>query len=236
MQFIVSEDIFEKLPNACFGCVAVQGADNREKRQAIEDLLAANVARCEAELDGLKVKELPDILYYRDAFRAVGINPNKFMCSIESLLTRIAKKKGFPAINGLVDLGNAVSVGCRIPIGAHDIDSFADGTLELRPAGPEDTFVAFGETETETPDPGEPVYVSGHTVRTRRWAWRQSEIGKITEDTTSVFFPIDGFTDVNLPEVLRARDEIAALLKQHFGCTAEVGLVDREHPVFTAFT
>ena len=129
MQFIVSEDIFEKLPNACFGCVAVQGADNREKRQAIEDLLAANVARCEAELEGLKVKELPDILYYRDAFRAVGINPNKFMCSIESLLTRIAKKKGFPAINGLVDLGNAVSVGCRIPIGAHDIDSFADGTL-----------------------------------------------------------------------------------------------------------
>ena len=62
MQFIVSEDIFEKLPNACFGCVAVQGAHNREKRQAIEDLLAANVARCEAELEGLKVKELPPLL------------------------------------------------------------------------------------------------------------------------------------------------------------------------------
>lgn len=235
MRFTVSEDIFEKLPNACFGCVAVRGADNRVERPEIQRLLADNVARCEGDLEGLKVKELPDILYYREAFRAVGINPNKFMCSIEALLTRIAKKKGFPAINGLVDLGNAVSVGCHIPIGAHDIDSFVDGQLELRLAGAGDTFVAFGETETEVPDPGEPVYVSGHTVRTRRWAWRQSEIGKITEETGAVFFPIDGFTDVNLSQVLRARDEIAGLLEQHFGCTAVVGMVDREHPMFVAF-
>lgn len=235
MQFMVSEDIFQKLPNACFGCVAIQGAENQEQKPEIVSLLDANVARCTAELEGLKVKELPDILYYREAFRTVGINPNKYMCSIEALLTRIAKKKGFPSINGLVDLGNAVSVECHIPIGAHDTDSFVNGKLELRLAGPEDTFIAFGERETELPEPGEPIYVSGHTVRTRRWAWRQSEIGKITEGTRNVFFPIDGFRDVNYSEVLRARDEIAALATRYFNCTPVVGLIDRDHPVFVAF-
>ena len=235
MYYQVAPEVFEKLPAACFGAVAVRGLNNTRRIEELEQLLQGNIKACEAYFADKKPKETPDILPYRQAFRTLGINPNKFLCSIEALLTRIAKGKGFPCINAAVDLGNAISIGHRLPIGAHDIDSL-EGGLEVRPARAGDTFVAFGETETETPDPGEPVYVSGHTVRTRRWAWRQSEIGKITEDTTSVFFPIDGFTDVNLPEVLRARDEIAALLKQHFGCTAEVGLVDREHPVFTAFT
>ena len=53
-------------------------------------MLAGNVAECEAYFTGKKPKETEDILPYRAAFTAPGINPNKFMCSIEALLTRIA--------------------------------------------------------------------------------------------------------------------------------------------------
>lgn len=53
------------------------------------------------------------------------------MCSIEALLTRIAKGKGFPHINAAVDLGNAVSIKHRLPMGAHDLDTIADG-LDVR--------------------------------------------------------------------------------------------------------
>ena len=192
MYYQVSKEFFDKLPNACFGAVAVRGLDNTHDIPELEKMLAGNVAECEAYFTGKKPKETEDILPYRAAFTALGINPNKFMCSIEALLTRIAKGKGFPHINAAVDLGNAVSIKHRLPMGAHDLDTIADG-LDVRLADEGDTFIPFGSTEEEAPDAGEAVYACGHEIRTRRWTWRQSERGKITENTKAILFPIDGF-------------------------------------------
>lgn len=231
MKYVIAKEVFDVLPTACVGIVAIQGADNTQSFPGLRELMDQNIAACEAKFETIKVKESPDIVVYREAFRALGMNPNKFMCSIEALLSRIAKKKGFPTINPLVDLGNAVSIKHCLPMGAHDLSSMK-GDLEVRFATEGDTFVAFGETETEIPEANELVYVSGHEVRTRRWTWRQSEVGKITEATTDIFYPIDGFTDFNKDEVLAARDELAALLKEYFGCEPIVGFVDKENPEF----
>ena len=187
MYYQVSKEFFEKLPNAYFGAVAVRGLDNTREIPELEQMLAENVAACEAYFTGKKPKETEDIVPYRTAFTALGINPNKFMCSIEALLTRIAKGKGFPHINAAVDLGNAVSIKHRLPMGAHDLDTIDEG-LDVRLAGEGDTFIPFGSTEEETPDAGEAVYASGKEIRTRRWTWRQSERGKITE-VSSVILP-----------------------------------------------
>ena len=163
----------------------------------------------------------------------LGINPNKFMCSIEALLTRIAKGKGFPEISPIVDLGNAVSLRTRLPIGAHDMGTVTRA-LEVRHALPGDTFIPFGGGETETPDENEVVYVSDGQVRTRRWTWRQSEIGKITESTTDLLFPIDGFRSINYDRVLEARRELSELIESIFGARTAVGMVDADNPVFDA--
>lgn len=158
------------------------------------------------------------------------------MCSIEALLTRIAKGKGFPHINAAVDLGNAVSIKHRLPMGAHDLDTIADG-VDVRLAEEGDTFIPFGSTEEEAPDVGEAVYACGHEIRTRRWTWRQSERGKITENTKAILFPIDGFSDVNTAEVQAAADELVALLKKYFGegLEIETGTVTKEQPRFEFF-
>ena len=107
MYYQVSKEFFDKLPNACFGAVAVRGLDNTHEIPELEQMLAENVAACETYFAGKKPKETEDILPYRAAFTSLGINPNKFLCSIEALLTRIAKGKGFPHITAAVDLGNA---------------------------------------------------------------------------------------------------------------------------------
>ena len=232
MYYQVSEEIFEKLPTACFGAVAVRGLDNTRRLPELEAMLQENIAVCQQYFADKKPKETPDILPYREAFRALDINPNKFLCSIEALLTRIAKGKGFPAINAAVDLGNAISIKYHLPIGAHDIDSLEEG-LDVRMAAEGDTFIAFGETEEEIPEPGEAVYASGHEVRTRRWTWRQSERGKITEETKAILFPIDGFSDVNEAAVRAATAEFVELLHRFFGdVEITTGFVDRDHPRF----
>ena len=135
-----------------------------------------------------------------------------------------------------MDLGNAISIKYHLPIGAHDLGSIEE-SLDVRLAEEGDTFIAFGETEEEVPEMGEVIYASGHEVRTRRWTWRQSERGKITEETAAVLFPIDGFADVNKAEVLEATEEFVTLLKKFFGDDVEIetGFVDAEHPCFTFF-
>ena len=94
MKFIVEKKIFEKLPNACFGVVMAKGIDNSKTYPEIEQLLDESIAAAAQRFEGKKVKEEPDILPYREAFCALDINPNKYLCSIEALFTRIAKGKG----------------------------------------------------------------------------------------------------------------------------------------------
>lgn len=227
MKFIIEPAVFEKLPAACFGVVVAKGVDNARHYEKIDALLEEAVALAESRFAGKRVKEEPDILPYRAAFQALGVNPNKYMCSIEALFTRIAKGKGMPRINPLVDLNNAVSLEHTLPMGTHDLGA-SPLDIEVRFAREGDVFLPFGGGETETPEAGELVYAVGREIRTRRWTWRQSEQGKIGPDTGYVFFPIDGFTDFNRDRVLAARDRLAALAEEIFGCQVKTGYLDRD--------
>lgn len=242
MYFEVSKDVFDKLPKAVFGVVVVRNINNSSACPEIAEMLSLNIEACQEyfAVSGNKAKNDPCVIPYREAFRLLGINPNRYACSIEALMDRIAKGKGLSMINPAVDLGNAISLKYRIPIGAHDIDSFVgndgisrgseDTGLEVRPACTDDKFRPFGAAEDEFDDPEvrEVVYVSGHEVRTRRWTWRQSEEGKMTDATTSVLYPIDGFKDINYDELLASLSDFKKLLPAFFGneITVNCGIVD----------
>lgn len=161
----------------------------------------------------------------------MGINPNRYMCAIEALMTRIAKGQGMPAINTIVDLGNGVSLKHHLPIGAHDLDTMIDGAFGVRVSEEGDTFLPFGAEEREPVDAGEVVYATGSHVRTRRWTWRQGNEGMITESTSHMLYIIDGF-ECNLEEVLAAREELADLAEKYLGGTVKIGMIDKENMEF----
>lgn len=230
-KFMVDTKVFEILPHYCLGVVAAKGVDNRNFNARIGEMLDGQAAKFAQENQGANVRELPNIKAYRDAFATLGMNPNKFMCSIEALAKRVQKGAKLPHINPIVDLGNALSVKYQFSMGAHDLRRL-DADLEVRFSAADDRFLPMGGAEPETMPEGELVYVSGHTVKTRRWIWRQSDDGKITEDTCDVFFPIDGFADINHDQVLQARDELADILREEFHCESRTGYIDKENPTF----
>ncbi len=229
-KFTVDPAVFEKMPDYCLGVVAVEGFDNAAPCPAIDAMLDQSTADFAARHTGDNVRELPGVRACREAFQAVGMNPNKFMVSIEALAKRVQKSGALPHINPLVDLGNALSLRYEVPMGAHDIDKMEPCGIAVRFAEEGDTFLPMGEEAVEVMPAGELCYVSSHTVKTRRWMWRQSEDGKLTPETTHVFFPIDGFASVNREAVLAAREALAAFLGDELGLKVMVGFVDREHP------
>lgn len=230
MNFYVTEKVFEKMPDVCFGLVSVKGIDNTKNYDFIDQMLNESIDGCEKHFEGKVVKQEKELQPYRRAFQKLNINPNKFMSSIEALLTRIAKKKGMPHINAVVDLGNAISLKYYLPVGAHDLATM-DGEFCVRTSTEEDSFLPFGAQETEKVDVDEVVYATGTKVRTRRWIWRQSEEGKIGADTTDLLFILDGFKE-NLNDVFAARDELNNILTEKMGCKTKVGLIDKDNMVF----
>lgn len=227
MKFIVSKDVFEKLEDVCFGVVIAKGIINTENDE-VKKMLDTSIKAIEEKFADKKVKEVKEIVHYRHAFEKLSVNPNKFMSSIEAMVTRVAKGKGLPYINSIVDMGNAISLKHLVPLGAHDIDA-ATADIEVRPSKAGDVFVPFGQEDAEILEDGELIYAVGDKVRTRRWIWRQSEEGKIDESSSNIFFPIDGFKNSNYESVISARDELAAALKQIFNCEVEVGFIDKEN-------
>ena len=229
MKFIIEKEIFDKLPQLYVGVVVAKGLDNSTDHPEITKLLAESLSMAEERFLGKKVKEDELIVPYRKAFSDLGINPNKYQCSVEALFTRIAKGKKLPSINPLVDLNNAVSLKHTLPMGTHDL-GLSDDDIKMRYARADDSFTPMGSSEDEKPDMGEVVYAVGGDVRTRRWAWRQSDHGKITEETGYVFFPIDGFRGINDAEVDAAATELSELLVKIFGCDVITGHVDAKNP------
>ncbi|MGE5449831.1 MAG: B3/4 domain-containing protein [Methanomassiliicoccales archaeon] len=230
MKFIVDNALFTALPNAVFGVITAYGLDNSTALASSVDLVE-ETSRLHRELSGQKVKEHSAVIPYREAFLKLGINPNKYLPSIEALMTRVQKSGSLPQINPLVDLVNSVSLKYQVPMGAHDIDTIKEAMM-IRPALAEDTFMPFGQEIEETAEIGELVYVADHNIRTRRWIWRQSEIGKVTAATRNIFIPIDGFAGTNEDQVRAALALATTRLQHYFKGTIYTGMIDKNSPIF----
>jgi tyrosyl-tRNA synthetase len=227
MLFKIDQGLFEKNEDICAGVVIAENFDGSTDANGVMNLLSAQI---KTEKDNLKEKSVKDLAFlkpYHENMEKLGINPSKYPCSIESLLTRLARKGELPGINSAVDLGNYISLKFKLPVGVHDQDTFT-GDLCIRLADSEDvknnTGVSF-----EDFSPGEPIYAVQNSVRTRRWIWRQMPAGRITPEAKNIVFPIDGFSS-NRETIEKACLELSEILEKNFNCTVRTGILDKEHP------
>lgn len=231
MKFEVSRYLFDKAEDTVFGVVVVKNFNNKVSYNYINNMFNESLKTSKEKFLNVKIKEEDWIQPYREAFRKLNINPNKYMCSIEALMTRISKGNDVPHINSIVDLGNALSLKYELPIGVHDMDNFIDGDIQIRESDGNDNFVPFGSDEIEHPDAGEIIYASGNEVKTRRWTWRQGEKSKVTEESKNFFIPIDGFTS-NKDKILELQEELIKYLKGDLKLEVYSGIVDKDNRIF----
>ncbi len=229
MGFRIDLPVFAALPNLCIGAVVARGIDNTKNSDAISDLLRVATQNVREKFTGADLKTHPDVACFREAFRTLGYNPNKFPSSVEALTSRVIKGHDLPDINPVVNLINAVSLKYTLPMGAHDLGVIGS-SVDVRFSSEGERFTPLGESDPEDVPCGELVYAAGPEIRTRRWIWRQNDKGKVTTASEHIFFPIDGFSDMNKASIERAMDELARHLMTFFGVRATLGIADRERP------
>lgn len=230
MFFRVDKKIANVQDGIYTGVVVAYGLDNQNSCNQTTALLESVVDETVKHIQEQNLKNLETLNIYREAMKSLGINPSKFPCSIEAILSRISKKGEFPSISPVVDLGNYISIKYNVPVGVHDIDSF-DDDLYVRLATLDDCKYGDNLYDSDKLVEGEPVYAVGNSVRTRRWLWRQMPAGRVTENSTNFIFPIDGFAN-NKETIDEACDELISLIREIFNVKVEHGKITSEELEF----
>ncbi len=102
-----------------------------------------------------------------------------------------------------------------IPVGGEDLDCVQGGMRLVRATG-EESFVtvADGAEAVEHPDAGEVVWCDDTGVTCRRWNWRQGPRTRLTEESVSAIFLLEGMAPMPVAEVERAAAELAESLEK----------------------
>ncbi|MDR3573858.1 MAG: phenylalanine--tRNA ligase beta subunit-related protein [Anaerolineaceae bacterium] len=228
MRYSVDTSVFEINPDIKFGVLIGKNIKNSATMPDDEDRLREAEKRMRENYQADQVRELLNVSLYRDFMTNAGINPNRFPPSVEAMFKRILKGGALPVINALVDLCNAVSIEQMISLGAHDLNDIQED-LEVRFGKEGDLFLPFGAAEYEAVDKGELVFASGNVVQTRKWIWRQSELGKTTIDSKEIFFQLVGFDDDKGAALNKAMEDIERLVTDRFRGSCEKYIVDLNH-------
>src|SRR5690606_10305752 len=90
----------------------------------------------------------------------------------------------------------------------------------------DEVFLPFGSQGYEKVEKGELVFTSGNAVQTRKWIWRQSELGKTTTESKDIFFQLVGFGNNGDSSLYDAMNDIENLVVERFQGICEKFVVD----------
>lgn len=215
LSLTVSDEVRALAPGFTHLAIEAHGLVNGPGTEESSGLLDDAARRLAARLDGRAPHEDPHMTAWRAAYTAFGSKPSRTRNSAEALARRALSDAGLPRVNLLVDLYNAVSVAHLIPVGGEDIDRIQGGMRLVRAAGDEDfVTVAGGEETVEHPDAGEVVWRDDAGVTCRRWNWRQGPRTRLTEETVSGIFLLEGMSPLPVAELEAAGAELAQLLEK----------------------
>ena len=230
----IHEKIFNEFPTFRRGIVLAVNLKNDGHSAELEAMIDEAISHAAAE--PVDIKTDPRTIVWIEAHRQFGSNPNKFPPAHCALLKRVQKKgTKIPFINKIVAIMNYNSITGITPVGGDDVIR-AGGTLELRPAEGNETFVPLGNPEkSEHPEPGEIIYVVSESgdVMCRRWNWRNGHNTRITEDTQAIVMNIDGLGEDNEPKTIATRDRVAEMLETFCQADTTTTLLSPSQPTWS---
>ena len=92
------------------------------------------------------MSSIRSIKSWREAYSSFDAKPKDYKSSIEALAKRVLKGEQLPSINGLVDLGNYISIKYVLPVGGEDLN-VVKGAIKLRFANGTEPFSRIGSSE-----------------------------------------------------------------------------------------
>lgn len=223
-------EVFDRFSDYVRGVVIAEGIDNGDSPRGLRELLEEVQKELPGKVSPEGFREHPRIAAWREAYRAFGVNPNKFPPSVEALVRQVLKGRAIRSINPVVDLFNYLSLKYLVPAGADDLDKVV-GDLRLCYARGDEVFVPFDRGgEVEHPKQGEVIYADEEKVLCRCWNWRQGYHTRLTPETRRVAINVDCLRPVSEGEAEAITRELAQLVEEFCGGRVRYFLLSATNP------
>ena len=232
-RFAYDPQVVARFPSVAGGVIHAVGVSNGPSPAELTAAFRAEQEQVRAGIGDTPLSELPTLAAWRRAFRAFGVDPTAYRSAAEALLRRLTKQGSIPSINALVDIGNLVAIRYGLPVAMFDQRTVIGGTTVRFAAGGE-RFTDLGSGETESPAPGEVIFIDdAGLVSARRWCWRQSAESASGPNTTEVLVTVEGHHDAAEADAAAAAADLEALLRTVVAPDAmTTGLVTATSPTF----
>jgi DNA/RNA-binding domain of Phe-tRNA-synthetase-like protein len=215
-------DIADAFPDFRVAFVLAENLTIAEERvDSLDRLIREREIAARAHWAGVELSRIPGVAVWRTAFKAFGVKQTRYRSSAERLMKNVLAARDLPRVNAFVDLYNAVSLQCVLPLGADDLDRVTP-PLAFRVAREGDRFVDMaggdegweGPGGSESPKPGEVVFADADHVLCRRWNWRQDARSVITTATTRAIVTVQAN---GWGEVEQGAADLAHLIERYCG-------------------
>lgn len=233
MRYTIDAEVFARYPGFMRAVIVAEGIDNTGESPE----LAAELAACEQlvrESLGDDFKEHPRLAAWAEAFRSMGLNPNKFPPSVVNLVKRARSGKGLPFVNKLVASFNCISLRHLCPCGGDDL-SAVQGDLLLTLAKGGERYVPLGQPDVlEHPPAGEIIYMdtASQEVFCRAWCWKNGDSSKLLPTTSRAAINIDIMPPMSRPDAENIAGELCGMLSAFTGASTVVHYLDSANPGF----
>lgn len=234
LKYEVAKEIFEKYPGYCRAVVVAKGIDNSGEDSTLLGELTGLEEKIRNNPEMGNYKEIPNIAAWREVFRSMGLNPNKYPPSIANLIKRTYAGKDLPFINRLVSIFNVISLKYITPCGGDDLHAVT-GDIRLDFASGVEEYVPLGQPDKmENPTPGEVIYydTGNRDVFCRGWCWKNGDRSKIMPKTRNVAINIEGMPPLVRPALDDIAGELAAMVEKYCGGKTEIHFLEAESPSF----
>lgn len=130
MNISINKTIFEQAEHFKIGLIYYNKIIVGDSPQMIKGRTQLYQENLFLELQDTPVTERPGIKEWRQLWKTLGADPNRYRHSAESLMRRIAKQNYLTPFHSAVDLNNFFSLQYELPIGIYDT-SMIEGDIEI---------------------------------------------------------------------------------------------------------
>lgn len=137
----IPEEIYKAIPNVKLGAISADVTYEKKNEDLWKKITeeANKVSKMTTE----EIKQIPQILSTRQAYKALGKEPSRYRPSAEALHRRLIKGKGMYQISNLVDTINLASISTGYSIGGFNEDKIT-GEITFKAGDATTKYEAIG--------------------------------------------------------------------------------------------
>jgi lysyl-tRNA synthetase class 1 len=211
--FMLTEQAAMQFPEVQIAYAVIEGVTVNDGGEALAEYRKENVLSAEQA----EAKDCPVFEQYKAIYKRMGVDPTKKKPTSIALVNRLAKGKDLYQINNVVDVCNLMTLKDGISFGAFNFDKIKFPVHFSLTKGTEE-FWGLMEKKAKRVGKGELCMIDANgTLLNRDYNYRDSEITKISPETTKVFLTFDSLDPMSVEDAKAKLEEAANTLVKFCG-------------------